>query len=452
MSEYPAIPGLGNLGIALSYNSSWHILNAFFGFSFLGFQHFNDLNGYLYSLLIFYSIDGIEGLRKRQQIVLNFTKVAFIAFSYFFLRPFIVSASVDFAAGMLTWLVMMELLAQAQRHSSDNSNIYALVGLSCFAFTAKISAIWILAVCIVYVFKLWYQSSKLILFKVIVFMLLLTSPYFARNVITSGYLFNPITIIDVFEVDWKVPKETHISGMLGLQYIIEPYLTGITHQNKFVMNEQNVMVQTDERLSFEEWIASLIDNRTFYNTLLIMFIGLAFFVYLGVAIAGWQKLLKSNVETILFISLLFGGVFWGLFLLPSWKFGGIRIALGAFMLFSTLSLGFIFKTIYTKIGQLAFFMLVFLASLLPVKNIFNVEENSDSFKNHLLLPPKYPLPPTKSEKLGEITVQIPLNSGGSYKGCWGAKLPCIDNLKATLEPRGKSILTGFRSKFKKVYK
>jgi hypothetical protein len=34
MSEYPAIPSLGNLSTALAYNSNWHILTAFFSFHF----------------------------------------------------------------------------------------------------------------------------------------------------------------------------------------------------------------------------------------------------------------------------------------------------------------------------------------------------------------------------------------------------------------------------------
>ncbi|MCU0443754.1 MAG: hypothetical protein MUE85_02475 [Microscillaceae bacterium] len=284
MSEYPAILGLGNLSTALAYNSNWHILTAFFSFSFLGWQNFNDLNGYLYVLLILYAIEGIEGLLQQKQIILNFTKAIFIAFSYFFFRPFIALTSADFAAGMLTWIVMLELLNQFYDNSENNLKIYVLIGLSCFAFTIKISAIWILIVPVIYIFKTAYELQKSRLFKLIALAFLIVMPYLTRNVITSGYVLYPINIIDIFDFDWKVPKETRLSGMVGYEYVIEPYLTGITHHEKYILNEQNQVVISHQRLSFGEWITNFVNNRNLYDFILAVFIILAGFIYLLVVI------------------------------------------------------------------------------------------------------------------------------------------------------------------------
>ncbi|MEO1654007.1 MAG: hypothetical protein AAFU64_10705, partial [Bacteroidota bacterium] len=45
---YPAIPGLGNLSVYFTYNSSILKVASLFSFSFLGYESFNDLNGWLY--------------------------------------------------------------------------------------------------------------------------------------------------------------------------------------------------------------------------------------------------------------------------------------------------------------------------------------------------------------------------------------------------------------------
>jgi hypothetical protein len=175
----------------------------------LGYQNFNDLNGYLYVLLVLYALEGIEGLIQQKQLILNFTKAVFIIFSYFFLRAFVALASADFAAGMLTWVVMLELLSQFYDSARNNFKIYVLVGISCFAFTIKISAIWILIVPFIYIFKSAYELKKSRLFKITALALLITMPYLTRNVITAGYILYPISTIDIFDFDWKVPKETH---------------------------------------------------------------------------------------------------------------------------------------------------------------------------------------------------------------------------------------------------
>jgi hypothetical protein len=146
-----------------------------------------------------------------------------------------------------------------------------------------------------------------------------------------------------------------------------------------------------------------------------------------------------------------GGILWWLFLLPSWKFGGMRIAFGLVMLFSTLAWSFVFKLAYTKFGKSVIFLVLALFIVCQIKNIFNIEDKSALIANYLFVPPNYPIPVTKSVLLGEIAFQIPVevDIGGSPTGCWGARLPCINGLGKFVEPRGKTILAGFRKKINK---
>jgi hypothetical protein len=452
MSEYPIIPGIGNIYPALSYNSNWHILNTFWGFSFLGFQCFNDLNGYLYLLLILYSLEGLEGLFKREKTILNCTKVGFIFFSYFFFRPFVALTSADFAAGMLTWFVMIELLDKSlyRKGLNDNAKLNAIIILSVFAFTVKISAIWILFIPLSYGVRFLYLKEHLYFIRIFSVVLLIIIPHLTRNVISSGYLLNPLTIIDIFHFDWKMPKETEKSGLIGFQYILDPYLTGITHHNRYIKGKDGERIRTNHRINFKEWISTSINESNLYSQGIFILILLSFLMYIGLAFYLNKATLSLGFEGILFFLLLFGGMLLWIFLLPSWKIGGLRIAFGLVMLFVLSPIVLFISILIQKYpSKLGLVLLSQFLCVLQLKNFWNVEDKRLLISNHIILPPEFPIPSTKSVKVENITFHIITEK---YKniddeaGCWGAKLPCITSLNPTFEPRGEKIEDGFRPK------
>ena len=79
--------------------------------------------------------------------------------------------------------------------------------LSVYLVTLKLSAMPLILLCL---YPL-YGFAKTRKWKSMIFMLvtgtLVISPFFARNIIQSGYLLYPFPALDLFKVDWKIPAE-----------------------------------------------------------------------------------------------------------------------------------------------------------------------------------------------------------------------------------------------------
>src|SRR3569833_154457 len=86
LQEYGTVKGIANINPRVGFNSSWHILQAAFGFQYLHIGLFNDLNGLLLLLVLLYSMGGIHDLLRGKATFAAGLKCLFIlpALAYHF--------------------------------------------------------------------------------------------------------------------------------------------------------------------------------------------------------------------------------------------------------------------------------------------------------------------------------------------------------------------------------
>ncbi|MEJ7736750.1 MAG: hypothetical protein WKF97_04920 [Chitinophagaceae bacterium] len=217
LQEFGTVKGLANINQRIGYNSSWHILQANFGFRYLNAGLFNDLNGLLFMWMLLYSAGGINNLVKGDNSVHNSVRALIImpvlvfhfsASSEWILYNvnFLSSSSADIPACLITWLTFLLFT----KDTNDNVHVLPLTDIlvvlySTWAFTIKLSVLPIALLCIYIVMRLirlrQFPLSVLLCMLSLIYVL----PWLSRNVFISGYLLFPFSAFDIFAVEWKLP-------------------------------------------------------------------------------------------------------------------------------------------------------------------------------------------------------------------------------------------------------
>jgi hypothetical protein len=439
-TQYPVVPGLGNLSVAYSYNSSWFQLAALVSLEWTGWVGFNDLSGFLYLLLVIFCLDY---LRPGNAFVNQLGSLFMLVYSYFFIRLTLVSLSADLALGIWMWVILMlwtEKIHQPEHNTLPEKQVLLL--LLSFSFTIKPSA-WAYTPLAFFLFlsferkwKVW--ASGLLLMSVVIV------PYLIRNVISSGYLLNPLTLIDWFDMDWKIVYDNKEVKPLDWYYLFKPFKEGISHretgQFRFYTHPGNLSVWEVYSSIFREGMRGNIYARL-QNISFFIFLPIQFFFNIFLLRKNRSGYLKAYIFIQIFILL-----FW-LFILPSWHASNFRPILS-----------FIYFTItYTPALILASWLnsrriqvvsgFFWLLLLLQCKQMLNIESKDSYFRNYFLFPAPYPVPPTREVRVKNGIVQVPLDK----QLCWGADLPCVPEfaLHPCLELRGKTLKDGFRTNCRK---
>ena len=454
MEKYPVIIGIGNIAPYYTYNSAWHALGAFFRFPFLGFHNlFNDLNGYLYGMIFLYVLPNLQNLLKGKLHYEDLMKVFILVIGYFMLRGSVATITPDASVAFFIWLISTLWLESLIKNKHKSVFIY-LITLSLFAFTIKLSAIVLALIPLYFFCKSVIDKQLKQLLYVSILCVVFCLPYATKNVLTSGYLLSPMTMIDIFDVDWKVPKATEEGGLIGFEYLLEPYLTGVTHQRLLLEDEQGNLTEFSERLTFQELFYSYFEKINFYGIFFLVLLFLVVFIQLTLIFHQNSQIKEftrqADFKIIVFITYL--GLFFLIFLLPSWKSASYRIGMG-FLLFYISATIPLLKFLVSKIYQkyLAY-ILFFMISVAIIKSVYNVEDKFVIFWNNWQLPPQYPEIATKAVRMGgfNFNVVIQDESSKEVRGCWGSSIPCYPSYPVWVLPRGEHIEDGF--KWNPIYK
>lgn len=205
IEEYGVVPGLGNLHTRLAYNSSAFCLSALYSMAFLGGQSFHCCAGYLAFLLAVVCKGAFRKERLLKPGLSDFVKIIGI---YYLLMIFdeMVSPASDYFMVLLVFYIVIRWLELLEK--KENSYLpYGLLSLLCITvLTIKLSGALILLLTLKPAVMLIREKKG----KEITFFLLtgfvMALPFFIRNVILSGWLIYPFTAVDLFEVDFKIPK------------------------------------------------------------------------------------------------------------------------------------------------------------------------------------------------------------------------------------------------------
>lgn len=204
--EFGVVKGLANLQWQFAYNSSCFGFAALFSLGFLGSAPFHCTTGFTAVVLCIWALDYIKHFPQHKSHMADMCCVAVLLYALVNFTGFVSPAS-DY----ITMFLALYLIARwAQEIESGKNDIpaYALLSvLAVFIFTLKLSAglMILLAVYpVVYLIKEKRYKEIGIYFSM---GLLTVLPFLIRNVIISGWLLYPFPAVDLFNFDWKLPKQ-----------------------------------------------------------------------------------------------------------------------------------------------------------------------------------------------------------------------------------------------------
>lgn len=464
--NYSAVPGLGNLHDRLASNSSWIVIAAAFSFSFLDIMSFNPLSHFLFLLISFYSIGGVNNLFRKNFNASNWIRsfiLPITLYSYFFPHiGWVATPSPDVPTVIFTWIFFcfaMQII-EDKRSLQLNTWTISLIFIALFVMTIKLSgALLVLFPFFVFLRELYlkrYISALMVPFLVIVFIV----PFLVRNVIFSGYLLFPYSAIDIFSFDWKIPVEK----VKEMQIVIENWA-------KFPAWFRNVPEgATLDNMTFFQWYEVWLVNQTmpYLKELLTSIYVLSslfivgFIIYLtGVftKIKAISKHYQENKEkmlayvvviTIAILSFLF----W-LIKAPDLRFGwGVIFALAGILIFLPLQMliNMLMKSRAINFPQNAQTALYFLFSIVALYLFFSIYGDmrnlleqrkagmgSESYWNTMYLPPDY--------NISQLELEIVNGYKVYYSGTSGYS-PIPSNNSRTSKKvfmRGNSFQDGFKT-------
>jgi hypothetical protein len=204
--EYGVVKGLANLQWHFAYNSSYFGFAALFSMGFLSVGPFHCTTGFIAVVLCIWAFYNLLDVFKHEKHITDACCVAIIIYALVNYAGFVSPAS-DYA---VNFIVLYLVARWAQEFESGKGDVvtYSLLSvLAVYICTLKLSCGLVVLIAI-------YPAVLLIKGKrvkeIIIFVLcgvITLAPFLARNVIISGWLIYPFPTIDLFDVDWKLPKQ-----------------------------------------------------------------------------------------------------------------------------------------------------------------------------------------------------------------------------------------------------
>ena len=286
--SYGAVKGLGNFNQRLAYNSAVYPLCALYSFSWLlkGYS-LHTLAGYFVMLLAWKCLDLKKVFVRGYPTVPDFIRLVAIYYIFTLLDEMVSPASDYFAMTLVLYLVIQWL----ELDRTHEKGVYPYANLSILAVygaTLKLSIAPFVLLAIRPIVRICHQKKdkKLLQFLSYFFMgLICTVPYLIRNVIISGWLVYPSTLLDFFNVSWKIPKEVAVYDA----HEIAVYGRGYTDVAKY-------------NLSVCEWFPIWWNTLGNFNKIMLILdavgvIGVLIFVIIYLRINKKKKLLVNKIET-----------------------------------------------------------------------------------------------------------------------------------------------------------
>ena len=205
IEDYGAVKGLGNIHSRFAFNSSFLCLQALFSFRGFYFRSLHSVNGFLVWILISYALCSMKIWEQKKISVSDFLKICLLVFESVNAREFS-SPGTDLFAHSLSIFIICEWVALLEENSEDTP-VFALLSILClYAFTLKLSSAVIILLAVLPAVRLvkarkwreigWYLTAGFIV----------VIPFLIRNIMISGYLIYPFEKLDLFRVEWKMPK------------------------------------------------------------------------------------------------------------------------------------------------------------------------------------------------------------------------------------------------------
>ena len=209
IEEYGVVPGLGNLQSRFGYNSASFALTALYSMKGIFGQSLHATAGF-FALLSSFMVLNLERIFREKRIRLSdFARIGLLFYlSVIFIE--MMSPASDYYAMLLLFNILILWLEEDEYQKEDGICNPTPYGLLCilmvYAVTVKFSVAPLLLLVIKPAVMLIRKADIKQIITCLLCGLFVALPFFIRNVIISGWLIYPSTLIDWFDVDWKIPK------------------------------------------------------------------------------------------------------------------------------------------------------------------------------------------------------------------------------------------------------
>lgn len=302
MEEFKAVPGIANINHRLGLQSIWFSICATFNFSFIKNGHFTYINSCTTVWICYFFIYQINKSIRDKKIpdafFLTFL-LALIFGSYTQIRLTATSNSPDFISAIYTALAIY--LLYSRKEVSPGIVFF----LSFFSCCIKFSALPILIISLYLLIQVFLKQKKLNLYTVLFTLTLLIST-FARNAITSGYIFFPSIWPDIIEADWKLNKE-QAANILSY---VEAYA-------KTESDFSPAAVLNTREMKPAKWLPIWWKHRSVADRIIIVLLCIS----IVLALSNLRKLFKLSAEKQICILTSFLGIMFWFVKAPDPRFG-----------------------------------------------------------------------------------------------------------------------------------
>lgn len=426
IETYPTVPGLGNLHTRFAFNSSWLVLNALFSFSFLGMGSFHLVPAALTLAAVLDFASGAVAWWRGEGTSANILRAFFLPVTFYVLGSQISSPGTDLPVILTLWLLLTAWLDRLDPAENSLRDLVVFLG-AVSLLTLKLSALPVLLLGIWIWLKRFHRPVDRL--NLIVIGILLLLPWFARNVILSGYLIYPFPAVDWFNPDWKIPIE-----------IAESEVRTIRAWGRDPGEAVDVILAEP----FSSWFHLWFIEKTANQKIILLATGASIFVFLAGILNAHR--IKDRADLDLpalaagYGTAAAGALYW-LLSSPDIRFGyGFLLALIGLSVTPWLALingtdrrtGKILGMVITLL-LIAYQLLFFLRSF-----------ETDSLGSRMVLPLAYPQLPSEPCAFGDG--QVWCAGEEAWTQCWYEPFPCIPQPNEWAEQRGADWGDGFRPK------
>lgn len=277
--EYGVIKGLGNLQLHYAYNSSSLAFASIFSMNWLFGTSIHASTCFFEILSGIYAMYGLKRFRNHEYHLADATKIGILLYILVCLYRSM-SPATDYST-LIMALMVISLWCDNMECDRSTSKYALLSVLSVFVLTMKFSTCVLLLITIYPLIVLIKNKNWKEILVYLGMGVLVMVPFLIRNVIISGWLLYPVSFIDWFDVEWKIPLDY-------MQYDADQ----IKVWGKCLFDVQYSDV------SVREWVPIWLGNKERYELMLIYGICVGMLFSLGYIVKSFIKKISFRWESV----------------------------------------------------------------------------------------------------------------------------------------------------------
>lgn len=203
LEEYGVVPGLGNLHERFAYNSSFFALSALYSLKYVLGDSMHAMNGFLALILSLTCLPIAKSWKGKRFSVAGFARVGAIYYLTTITNE-VVSPASDYAVMCVIFFIVIKWLDMLEKDCKEIAPYALLCVVGVYALSIKLTAGLILILLIKPAYMLIKEKRIKEIFIYLAMGLIVAIPWMVRTIMISGWLFYPLTAIDLFDVDWKM--------------------------------------------------------------------------------------------------------------------------------------------------------------------------------------------------------------------------------------------------------